>query len=135
MTPLLRTATEEDLRFVKASWKTDAWKSSSAGKRMSHRVFSDGMDTRIARLIPRSTVYVAAFAEVPDEVLGWACIQSTPMGAALHYVYVKAAFRRHGIAKGLTIDRVRWYTHQTNEAGRAFMESVKAQYNPFLVET
>lgn len=130
MTPLVRIATPEDLVFIRSSWKTDAWKSSSAGKRMSHRVFAEGMTSRIARLIPKSTLYVAYLKEVPDEVLGWLCLEDD----VIHYVYVKAAYRRHGIAKGLCDGKVRWYSHATNETGKAFMESVKAQYNPFLVE-
>ena len=129
MTPLVRPATESDLRFVRSSWKTDFWKN-HARKSMSHGVYSPGQARRIERLLGRSGTLVAYFPEVPDEVLGWAVVEHD----VLHYVYVKSSYRRVGIAKGLTIGRVRWYSHPTNEAGRCFMRSIEAQFNPYTAE-
>ena len=128
-TPTIRHATKDDLRFVHSSWHTNFWKV-WANKHVLREHYNEGMDRRIERLLSRSVVLVAFFPEVPDEVLGWACMD----GDTLHYVYVKAAYRRAGIGSGLTQGLVKWYTHSTNEAGRAFMARINAQYNPFKME-
>lgn len=127
--PAVRPATAEDLIFIRSSWKTDFWKV-HARKSMSHKVYAQGQSARIARLLLRSTALVAYFPQVPDEVLGWAVFE----GDVLHYVYVKSSYRRVGIASGLAGDRARWYSHPTNEAGRCFMRSIGAQFNPYAAE-
>lgn len=128
-TPTIRLATEDDLRFVHSSWHTNFWKV-WANKHVQREHYNGGMDRRIERLLKRSKTLVAFFPEVPDEVLGWSCME----GDTLHYVYVKATYRRVGIGSGLTHGLVKWYTHQTNEAGRAFMARIEAQFNPFKME-
>lgn len=129
MTPTIRTATADDLRFVHSSWHTNFWKAWGC-KHMLREHYNAGMDARIEWLLARSSVLVAFFPQVEDEVLGWSAVD----GDTLHYVYVKAAYRRSGIGSGLTHGLVRWYTHPTNEAGRAFMARIGAQFNPFKME-
>lgn len=130
-TPTLRRATEDDLRFCHSSWHTNFWKV-WGHKHMQRPEYNVGMDRRVDLLLKHHQVLVAFFPEVPDEVLGWACINTDE--DTLHYVYVKASYRRAGIASGLTQGLVRWYTHPTNEAGRAFMARIGAQFNPFKME-
>lgn len=127
--PRVRLAEPSDLRFVTSSWHRNFWKT-WACKKVPWESYWPGQDRRIARLLGKSSTLVAYFPEVADEVLGWACIE----GETLHYVYVKAAYRRSGIAAGMTRGKVAWYSHATNEAGRAFMTNIGAQFNPYLVE-
>lgn len=129
--PAIRIATDSDLRFVRSSWHTSYWKT-WASKRIPWESYWPGQDRRIERLLKRSTVLVAYFEDVPDEVLGWSCSEAD----TLHYVYVKAAYRRSGIASGLTsaLSDKPYHSHPTNEVGRAFMSSIGAQFNPYLVE-
>lgn len=130
MTPSLRTATDADLRFVHSSFHTAHWKN-HARKHTLKEVYDAGMDKRIDRLVFRSKVLVAFFPEVPDEVLGWSCVE----GDALHYVYVKAVYRRRGIGTGLVpAAAAKWYTHPTDREGRVFAESLSLKFNPFLLE-
>lgn len=131
MTPSIRIATESDTRFVRSSWHTSFWKV-WASKRVPWESYWPGQDRRIERLLKDSTVLVAYFEAVPDEVLGWACFQNS----VLHYAYVKAAYRRSGIASGLTasLSDKPYHSHPTNEVGRLFMSSIGAQFNPYLVE-
>lgn len=128
-TPLIRRATADDMRLVHSSWHHNYWKT-WANKRMPWESYWPGQDRRIARLVKEGVVLVAYFPEVPDEVLGWACLS----GETLHYVYVKSTYRSAGIATGMTEGRVKWYSHFANEAGRRFMEKIGAQFNPYLVE-
>lgn len=127
--PDIRLATTEDQKFIRSSWHRNYWKT-WACKRIPWESYWPGQDRRINRLLERAHTLVAFFPEVPDEVLGWACIE----GETLHYIYVKAAYRRSGIAAGMTRGKVAWYSHATNEAGKAFMENVGAKFNPYLVE-
>lgn len=128
--PTLRRATADDLRFVHSSWHTNFWKV-WGHKHMQREHYNAGMDRRIDLLLHHGLVMVAFFPEVPDEVLGWSCI----VDETLHYVYVKATYRRAGIGSGLTQGLVKWYTHPTNEVGRAFMARIGAQFNPFKMES
>ncbi len=125
----LRLASGADMRFIHSSWHTAFWKT-HARKHVLKEVYDAGMDKRIDRLLFRSHVLVAFFPEVPDEVLGWSAIE----GDALHYIYVKAAYRRRGIATGLVEGRAKWYTHATDREGRVFLERMSLKYNPFLLE-
>lgn len=127
--PSIREATDADLRFCHSSWHTDFWKT-HAHKHISREVYDLSMDRRIDRLVQRSRVLVAFFPEVPDEVLGWSCLEVD----TLHYVYVKGVYRRTGIGTGLVRGLAKWYTHPTDREGRAFMERQSLLYNPFKLE-
>ena len=130
MTPSIRPATEADTRFVHSSWHTAYWKT-SARKHLTRETYDAGQDRRIDRLLFESHVLVAFFPEVPDEILGWACMR----GDALHYVYVKAIYRRRGIATGLVAGRASCYTHATDRVGEAFAASIGAVLNPYRLES
>lgn len=130
MTPSIRQATESDLRFVHSSWHTSHWKT-WAHKHVERSVYNEGQDRRIDRIIKRgATVLVAYFPEVPDEVLGWACVT----GDTLYYAYVKGMYRGRGIGRGLLPEGLRWYTHATDANGRRFAEKVGLKFNPFKLE-
>ena len=126
--PTLRVATPEDLRFVHSSWHTNHWKT-WAHKHVSREVYNAGQDRRINLAVARSTVLVAYFPEVPDEVLGWACIEEAP--EVLHYVYVKGVYRRMGIGTGLVRGRARYFTHYTDAAGTRFAAAVNVTFHPY----
>lgn len=131
MTPSIRHATEADLRFCHSSWHTNYWKV-YAHKHIERDVYARGQDQRIDRLLADATVLVAYFPEVEDEVLGWVAFERD----ALYYVYVKGTYRKAGIASGLVQNLgCKWYTHQTNEAGRAFLARFGMQFNPYKMET
>lgn len=127
-TPTARRATQEDMRFVHSSWHTSHWKT-WAHKHISRAEYNAGQDRRIDLAIARSEVLVAYLPEVPDEVLGWACIE--PFREVLHYVYVKGTYRRMGIATGLVSGAARWYTHYADAPARAFAQKLNVVFNPY----
>ena len=130
MKPLLRNATQGDMRFVHSSWFSSLWSAWARG-RIGRKVYEWGQAARIQRLLASSSVLVAYFPEVPDEVLGWACVQ----GDALHYVYVKGTYRRMGIGRGLVEGRARCYTQRVEaKEGRALMSVLDLEYNPYKLE-
>lgn len=129
-TPTIREATSADIRFVHSSWFSSLWSAWGRG-RINRKVYEQGQDARISRLLKSSAVTVAYFPQVPDEVLGWSCVQ----GDALHYVYVKGIYRKMGIARGLVEGRVRCYTQRVEaKEGRALVSALKLEYNPYKLE-
>jgi GNAT superfamily N-acetyltransferase len=126
----IRLATNQDERFIHSSFHTAYWKT-HAHKHLTKSVYDPGQDARIDRLLARSRVLVAFFPEVPDEVLGYSVVE----GDALHYVYVKAVYRRRGIGTGLVEGRATCYTHATDREGRAFLERMSLKFNPYPLES
>lgn len=126
MTPKIRQATSEDLRFVHSSFYSSYWHE-HAKKRVPLDVYRREMDKRIDAILDRSEVNVAFFPEVSDEILGYAIIERD----TVHWVYVKGVYREQGIASGLVPVGLLFYSHDSNNAGRKFAESVNLQYNPF----
>ena len=130
MTPLIRPAVDDDMRFCHSSWHTAYWRT-CARKYLTREAYDAGQDRRIDRLLTQSQTLVAYFPEVPDEILGWSCVQED----TLHYVYVKVIYRRRGIATGLVAASKKWYTHATDRVGEAFAESIGAVLNPYKMES
>lgn len=130
-TPLLRKATPADLRFVHSSWHTSFW-NTWAKKYVERAVYSKYMDDLIDSIVPFTSVLVAYFPEVPDEVLGWACISEREGRESLYYCYVKSTYRRMGIGRGLVEGRAKFYTQYTDAHGRKFARAVGLQFNPLL---
>jgi len=76
------------------------------------RDYDTGMDRRVKHILARCPVYGAVHSDVPGEVLGWCCTD----GRTVHYVYVKHAARRHGVASELVLacaPDARRYSHRT----------------------
>lgn len=130
-TPSLRQATRNDLRFVHSSWHTSFW-NTWAKKHVERSVYSKEMDQYIDTTLPFLTTLVAYFPEVPDEVLGWACISEKEEREHVLYCYVKSTYRRMGIGRGLVEGRAKFYTQYTDSHGRKFAQAVGLQFNPFL---
>jgi hypothetical protein len=126
----IREATDDDRRFVAASWYDDYWKRWGE-KNVSRPTYHTGQGTRIDNLLVSCLTLVAYFPQAPDEVLGWACME----GSVLHYCYVKAVYRRRGIASGILAGKgIKVYTHATDAAGKAFARSLDVAFNPYKVE-
>lgn len=133
VTVKVRPATISDLRFVAASWYADYW--SRWGKKHCERdKFHKGQGARIDRLLGRSHVLVAYLPEVPDEVLGWLCLDiPTP---TVHYCYVKGEYRRMGIASGLMQgQQADSFSHSVDTTGGAFASKFNLKFDPYTLES
>jgi GNAT superfamily N-acetyltransferase len=95
-------------------------------------VYITEQDRRIDRLLSKSMTLIAYFPEAPDEILGWACIDTRANCA--HYVYVKVPYRRLGIGTGLVRNRATCYSHGTDKVGQLFATHNNLTFNPYLVE-
>lgn len=127
MNPKIRAMLPSDERFIHSSWHTSFWKT-GAGRKVDKKLYNTWQDLRIQRLMQKCQVLVAYLEEVPDEILGWSCVGHR----ALHYVYVKGVYRRNGIASGLVLSDLAYYTHPTDTVGGLFMKKMNLEYNPYL---
>lgn len=123
-----RYATEADLRFVRASW-FESYRKGGHAPDVAFPTYREGMGRIIERCLQAGATLVAFLPEVPDEVIGWACFTST----ALHYVYVKQAYRRLGVAREILGEHPQqWHTHDTR-AGRHLAAALGTKFNPYLL--
>lgn len=127
----IRRATEDDLRFVRASW-FESYRFGGFAPQVQFPIYREGQNSVIERCLKTSAVFVAYAAAVPDEVCSWACGE----GKLIHFVYTKLVYRRIGIAEKLVHHLIRetgpkrFHTHDT-KAGRGFASCAGTVYDPY----
>jgi GNAT superfamily N-acetyltransferase len=100
--PLIRPARETDLGFVFDTWR-QSFKADSYLFRMDRDLYTRLMNRHLGAIVKdvATLIDVACNPDDEDTILGFAA--ST--GPALHYVYVREALRKHGIARELLTRR------------------------------
>jgi len=127
----IRAMQEGDRRFIEASFFESYLKSLRLST-LPFEVFKHGMNVRIERLLRESTTLVAVATAHSDEILGYVICKPSE---AIHYVYVKAPFRRHGIGKALlALGPFKCYTHIPTPDGAKFFRALGVEFNPALGE-
>lgn len=125
----VRYMSPDDERFVRASWFESYWKECQRERGISFEDYQAGQNRRLDALLERSEILVAFAPAAPDEILGYAVIE----GEALHYTYVKAIYRRRGIATGLIRSRAKTYSAKT-PGMKKLLAKVPLQFNPYTIE-
>lgn len=138
-----RPMTADDEAFVYASWLRSVRNESPAYAMVMDAVFFPAHHVMVERCFESSEVIMACLVDDPSVLIGFACGVSSPRpsGAVLHYVYVKSAFRRMGIAaamlKALRIDPSEGctVTHWTRFCTQIRQRIPLAVYNPYLLRS
>lgn len=118
-----------ELNLIRNSWFTSSRSGSFIGQHTRPEIYNAGANATMERLIYKFQPLVASLDAVPDEVVGWICRElARPV---THYVYVKHAFRRLGIASVLAHGTLE-HSHQT-KSGDALFGKLGSLYNPFLL--
>lgn len=126
----LRQATPEDLKFVFDSWAR-SYRDGGCAPQIGYDLFRPGHEALMKRLVDRDFVTVAYATEIPDEICGWVCAGLD----AIHYVYVKQAYRRRGIGIQLcALYKVNHHSFETR-TGRKFATKLRTRFNPYLAIT
>lgn len=117
--PHIRSAVETDRAFIASTWAQNFWRESSWANRIRWPIFNAGHAPIIRRLLERSAVLVACDPIATDEIAGYLVYEPplTPVapsqdgrpvallrpyhGPAVHFAYVKPAFRRAGVLRSL----------------------------------
>jgi hypothetical protein len=91
--------------------------------------FYKGYHPVITALLKRSTTRVACLKESPDVILGYSVYE----GPKLHWVHVKEAWRKFGIAKLLLPKDFNTVSHKTSMGERILKQKYpNVKYDPFL---
>lgn len=128
-------ATDDAKNLIFATWLRSYEASSMMSKLIPRDTFFAEHHKVLERIFARTpTVKLAVLPDQPDVVLGYAVTE----GQVVHYVYVKPAFRRYGIATSLLqacgIKPKYIYTHHTYILRTDLHNKVKdATFNPYKV--
>ncbi len=123
-----RPATTEDLQFVRASW-FESYRHGGKAPSCGYDIYSRGQSFLIRQLTDKNSVVVAFHPDQPDEICGWVCFQP----AAIHYLYVKHAYRRLGIGLQLAqLAAPQIHTHETR-GGMRLAAKVGSRFDPYLL--
>lgn len=122
----VRPATEDDLRFVRASWVRSFWEHGGYDA-PSFKLYMDHMPQLVERAIEHTYVQVAAFDSAPTEVLAWAC----GLEQTLFWAYTKKDFRQQGLQRKLCAGLVQYAIKPRIRAGKALVRNMS--FNPFVM--
>ena len=135
-----RLVTGSDLPFIYGAW-LDSWRLAHAAGTIPMDLYSSVYTETIRRLLLRPDCDVVV-AHRPDEapgaadLYGFLCAERTVRGPVVHYVYVREAQRRQGIARGMfeaaAIDLAAplVYTHRTAVVLRLRGKMPRGRYDP-----
>lgn len=125
----VRTATPDDMNFIRASW-FESFRMGGCAPQVQFPVYRFGQNAIIERILaqPTTKIVVAYATAEPTEICSWACCE----GIYLHYAYTKQAYRKMGFAAHL-VKILKPYTSHTHEtrAGRSFAARLGTKYNPY----
>ena len=120
--------------LIFATWLRSYQANALAAKHMSRDTFFAGHHGVLERIFGNEPcVKLAVMPEDPSVVFGWSV--SEPDKGIVHYVYVKPAFRRHGVAKAL-LEHVKLpcvYTHHTYILRDLHKYVAGSDYNPYAI--
>lgn len=130
----IRPAVESDIPFIYSTWLRSYRLDSAIGSTCKKSVFFNGYNAILDAILsnPNAVCSVAVSPENSNVIYGYAVYESN----AIHYCFVKEAFRRWGIAKSLLqaqAPHLRYYTHRTFSLVPLMSKIDRLDYNPFLI--
>lgn len=124
---MVRPLRASDVNFIRSSWFESLWKNGARHDEVPYDVFSKGQAALILRLLESSTVRIVHPTGLEEHICGYSVVE----GEALHWVYVRSAYRRLGIASGLVPEGTKYYTHRAGGTGKQFVKKLNLLFNPY----
>lgn len=143
MTVTLRKLRQGDTPFIFNSW-LKSYRDSATVRSIPNRVYYEKQHRVIERLLESSVVYILCDGDNPDQILGYAVVDTDTTKNLVHWVYVKHKYRRKGYTSGLFkyvaaelgMDAKPWvFTHWSKGAEffrDKYKDKVDIEYNPYL---
>ena len=134
-----RSLTENDKPFIFSSWLKHYKNRSYFAKRIRNSIFYKWHHIIIENILDRpATVVMVAHPEgEPDVILGFIVGEVVPENSVVHFVYVKPAFKRMGIAKHLfkksKLDQAEFFTHWTFDCDELLRKLPNIVYDPYRI--
>jgi hypothetical protein len=122
----------EDKNFIYASWLRNLYYSDAGFKDVPKDVFMKNYHDILERILNSTAVKVKVACLNDDEsvILGYSVLSE--ISPTLYWVFVKAAWRRIGIAKSLVPSDTKVVTHLTAVGRSLIKKHPGVVYNPFI---
>jgi len=119
----------DDEAFIFQTWLQGLYHGNSLFNLIDHDIYFTNYRKVIESLLKTAQVSVACLKDDPEIILGYSISQ----GTKLHWVHVKEAWRKIGIAKELLPPNFDTVTHVTT-VGENILKNKKSdiKFNPFL---
>ena len=129
----VRPAYENDRAFILATWLRGLYYGNSWFKEIQKDVFMQVYHGVIDNVLKseHTIINVAVLNEDPDIILGYSVLNNQHLNPVLHWVFVKEAWRKMGIARHIIPENVDTVTQLTTIGLKLKPENVK--FNPFLI--
>lgn len=127
-TYLIRDYRPEDKAFIMSTWLRGLYYGNQFYALMEKNTFMDVYKQVLEALLQRSIVKVACLVEDQDVILGYIVLSNDVN--TIHWVFIKQAFRKQGIAKSLTPKNARVYSH-FSDLGLSLAKKLNYVFNPF----
>ena len=124
---LIRNLEESDLPFIFSTWLKGLYHGNLMFSKINQDLFYSKYHVVLENLLKQSSVMVCCLEDEPDVILGYSVFSSP----RLHWVFVKKAWRKMGIAKSLLPQDLTEVSHLT-KLGETLMKKTKWVFNPFL---
>lgn len=124
----IRGPKEEDKAFVMATWLRGLYYGNPWFKEIDKNIFMERYHEILTKLLLRETteLAIAVLKDDPDVILGYSVMDNR----TLHWVFVKEAWRKMGIAKSIIPKDIDATTHMTIIGKKLKPRHVK--FNPFF---
>ena len=126
-----REAQPADRPYIASTWRNSFVLHGVLIDDMRRPLAYDGARVMIENLISRPTtsVLIACLPDAPTVLVGWAAVEAE---TTIHYIYVRAEFRHHGVATALlaAFPGISHYSTRTKPTLRAARQSGWV-YDPF----
>jgi len=122
----IRIANYDDTSFIYATWLRSLYYGNPWYRMIDKDTFFDKYKLVVSNLLDNSTVAIACLKNDPEVIVGYAVLTNK----RLHYVYVKEAWRKLGIAKLIIPDNIESVSHLTSLGAK--IKPKNWTFNPFL---
>ena len=131
----IRRVEKQDIPFILSSWLKSFW-NAPAVRGMTKTLYFRHEREAAVRLIQQSSIVMAVNPEDGDEIYGYIVYEVVDGAYIMHYVYVKQAYRRKGLATNLIVRtigdcEVAFYSHRTAGSAR-LANKYKLNYTPHM---
>lgn len=128
----IRTAGLGDIAFIFATWLRGLYYGNDWFEAIPKDIFMENYHRVVEALLekPSVEIRISCLKEDPSTILGYAIIERDRN--AIHWIFVKEAWRRFGIAKSLIPEDQKWVmaTHLTKLGKR--LKPREMIFNPFF---
>ena len=135
-----RQMTPKDSPFVYSTWLR-SYRQMPFAQNMSNDTFFHHHKQIIEKILSKPNTKVVMVCEDadPDHLYGYSVVEQYGDATIIHYVYIKHAYRKLGLAKNLITtqyplfgDKLTFVTHESRHH-KQFKDKFNIEYNPYII--